>query len=150
MQQEINSTINKTFYIYSTELFFLRYQEIFKKDIKLGSFLQCSVHIFLGYDDCFWKINLRILWNHIMKNFQVKHGQCDRIIFPEIFSFESSKWLLDLCFADSRILYFWQVLESIPKFITEILVLQYLFVRASNRKQRRGRIISNFTKGETF
>ena len=85
-----------------------------------------------------------------MKNFQVKHGQCDRIIFPTTFSFESSKWLLDLCFADSRILYFWQVLESIHKFIIELHVLQYLFVRGSNKKRWRGRIISNFRKGETF
>ena len=45
-----------------------------------------------------------------MKNFQVKHGQCDSVIFSKTFSFEL---LLDLCLADSRILYFWQVLESI-------------------------------------
>ena len=61
-----------------------------KKAVKLGSFLQCSVNIFLGHDGCF-KINLRILWNHIMKDFQVKHGQCDRIIFLKTFSLESSK-----------------------------------------------------------
>ena len=47
----------------------------------LDSFLQCWVHILLGLDGGLWKINLRILWNHIMKNFQVKHGQCDSIIF---------------------------------------------------------------------
>ena len=41
-----------------------------------------------------------------MKNFQVKHGQCDSIIFPKTFSFESSKELLDLCFPDNMILYF--------------------------------------------
>ena len=58
-----------------------------------------------------------------MKNFQVKHGHCDSIIFPKTFSFESFKWLLDLCFADSRILYFWQVVESIHKFIVELHVL---------------------------
>ena len=40
---------------------------------------------FLGHDGCLWEINLRILWNHIMKNFQVKHGQCDTIIFPRTF-----------------------------------------------------------------
>ena len=34
---------------------------------KLGSFLQCSVHIFLGDDDCVWKIDSKILWNHTMK-----------------------------------------------------------------------------------
>ena len=49
-----------------------------------------------------------------------------------------------------RILYFWQALESLRKFTIKLHVLQCLFVRASNKKQRRGRIISNFTKGETF
>ena len=58
--------------------------------------------------------------------------------------------MLDFCLANSRILYFWQVLESIRKFIIEIHVLQCFFVRGSNKKQRRGRIISNFTKGEAF
>ena len=52
--------------------------------------------------------------------------------------------------ADSRILYFWQVLEFIHKFIIELHVLQCLFVRGSNKKQRSSRIIWNFTKGETF
>ena len=79
----INSTINKTFYICYAESLFLRYKKIFKKAVKLGSFLQSSVHIFLGHDGCVWKNNLRILFNHIMKNFQVKHGQCDGIMFPQ-------------------------------------------------------------------
>ena len=35
--------------------------------------------------------NLRILWSHIMKSFQVKHGQCDSIIFLKTVSLESSK-----------------------------------------------------------
>ena len=96
------------------------------------------------------RINIRILWNHIMKNFQVKHGQCDSIAFPKTFSFENSKWLLDLCLDNSRILYFWQVLKSIHKFIIELNVVQYVFVMGSNNKQRKGRIISNFRKGETF
>ena len=50
----MNSTINKTFYTCSTKsLFLLRYKKIFKKALKLGSFLQCSVHIFLGLDGGF-------------------------------------------------------------------------------------------------
>ena len=77
-----NSTINKTFYVCSTKSLFLRYKKNSKKAVKLGSFLQCSVLIFLGHDACFWKINLRIFWNHIMKNFQVQYGQSDSIIFP--------------------------------------------------------------------
>ena len=39
-----------------------------------------------------------------MKNFQVKHGQCDSIIFPETFSFGSSKFSLDLHIGENRIL----------------------------------------------
>ena len=61
---------------------FLRYEKISKKAVKEGSFLQCSVHIFLEHDSCVWKNNLRIFWNHIM-NFEVKHGQYDSIIFPQ-------------------------------------------------------------------
>ena len=30
-----------------------------------------------------WKTNLRILSNYILKNFQIKHGQCDRIAFAQ-------------------------------------------------------------------
>ena len=101
---------------------FFRYEKRFWKAVKLGSFLQCLVHIFLGHDGCFWKINLRILWNHIMKNFQVKHGQCDSVILPQ-------KLLLDICLADSRILYFWYVLKSIHTFIIELHARQCLFVR---------------------
>ena len=46
---------------------------------------------------------LRIMWNHIMKNFQVNHGQCDSIKFLKTFSLECL--LLNLGLADSRILY---------------------------------------------
>ena len=73
------------------ESLFLRYKKISKKAVKLGSFLQCSVHIFLGHDEGVWKIKLRIFWNHVIKNFEVNHGQGDSIIFPKKFSFESSK-----------------------------------------------------------
>ena len=76
------------------------------------------------------RINLRILWNLIMKNFQVKHGQCDSILFLKTFSLENpKKLLLNLFIADSRILYFWQVLESTFNFIIEFHVLYYLFVK---------------------
>ena len=78
-----------------------------------------------------------------MKNFQVKHGQCDNVIFPQDIFFKSSKQLLDLCL---WILYFWQVLESIHKFIIELYVQQCLFVRGSNKKQRSGRLISQKEK----
>ena len=48
----MNSTINKIFYTCSTELMFLKYEKIFTNTVKLGSFLQCSVQIFLGHDGC--------------------------------------------------------------------------------------------------
>ena len=84
----MNSSINKTFYTCSTESLFLRYKKISKKPAKLGTFLQCSVHIFLGHDGCICKINLRISGNHIM-NFQVKHVTAS--YFFKTFSFEGSK-----------------------------------------------------------
>ena len=49
-----------------------------------------------------------------------------------------------------KALYFWYVLKSIHNFIIELHALRCLFVRGSNKKQRRGSIISNFTNGETF
>ena len=88
----MNSTANKTFYTRSTESLFLRYKKISRKAIDLGSFFQSLVHIFPEHDGCFITLySLRILRNHIIKNFQVKHGQCDSIIFPQTFSFEGSK-----------------------------------------------------------
>ena len=51
---------------------------------------------------------------------------------------------------DSRILYFWQVLESIQKFIIQLHALQCLFVRGSNKQQRSGRIIFKFHKRTDF
>ena len=46
--------------------------------------------------------------------------------------------VLDLYLSDNRILYIWQVLESIHKFIIELHALKCLFVRGSNKKYRRG------------
>ena len=103
--KQMNTTINKTFYTCSIKSLLLRNKKISKKAVKIGGFPQCSVHIFLRHDDCFWKISLRILWNHIMKNFQVKHCQCDSIMFPKHFLLKALSNLLDLCLADSRILY---------------------------------------------
>ena len=68
---------------------------------------------------------------------------------PKDFIFKALSNLLGLCLPDKS-LYFWQVIESIQKFIIEIHALQCLFVRSSIKNHRRGKIISNFTKGETF
>ena len=51
---------------------------------------QCPVYMFLGHDGCLWKINLRILWSHDMKKFQVTHDQCDSIILPKTSSLGKS------------------------------------------------------------
>ena len=45
----MNSAISDTFYT-CYKLLFLRYKKISKKAATLISFLQCSVHIFLGHD----------------------------------------------------------------------------------------------------
>ena len=123
----MNITINKNFCTCSTESLFWSYKKISKKAVKLGSFLQSSTHIFLGHDEDFWKINLRILWNHIMKNFQVNMVK-GTTSFSRMHYLEKSKQLLDLCLADSKTIYFWQVLESIHKIIIELHALQCLFV----------------------
>ena len=68
---------------------------------------------------------------------------------PKTFALEGSKLLLDLCLADSKIIYFWYVLKYIHKFIIELYAVHYLLVRWY-KKQRRVRVISNFTEGETF
>ena len=52
----MNSKFNKTFktcFTESTLFLDLRYKKMSNKAIKLGSFLQCSVHIFLGHDGYF-------------------------------------------------------------------------------------------------
>ena len=65
---------------------------------------------------------------------------------PKNISFESFKYLLDFFLAASC----WQVLESIHKFIIELHSLKCLFGRESNKRKKRGWVISNFTKGQTF
>ena len=129
--KQTNSTISKTFYTCSMESLLLRYKKISKKAVNIGGFLQCSVHIFLGYDGCFWTINLRILWNHIMKTWSMwQHHISQNIFFWK---------LLDLCLADRRILCFWQVLESIHKFMIEFRALQWFIVTgAISIKRGRG------------
>ena len=47
-------------------------------------------------------------------------------------------------------MYFWEVLETIHKFIMKLHALEWLFLRGSNKQQRRGKIIPNFTKGQDF
>ena len=43
----MNDTINKTFYTCFADLLFLMYEKISKKAVKLGSFIQFSVHMSL-------------------------------------------------------------------------------------------------------
>ena len=63
--------------------------------------------MFLAHNGC--------LWNHTMKKFQVRYGQCENIIFHETFTIGSSKYLLDLPLGD-KTGFFLQDLESIHKF----------------------------------
>ena len=51
---------------------------------------------------------------------------------------------LNLGLAGSKVIHFWQVLESLHRFIIELHVLQCLFVGGSNKKQKTSRIISRF------
>ena len=90
--------------------------------------------------------DLRIFWNHIMKNFKVTHGQYDRIFLLKTFSLRrnSNYQIFPLVAAG----FFWQFLESIHNLSQSFML--YLFVRGSNKQQRRSGIISNFTRGETF
>ena len=53
-------------------------------------------------------------------------------------------------FGNSKIVYFSEVLGSIHKFIIKLHTLPCLFVRGSNKQQRRGGITSNITKEQTF
>ena len=46
------STFNKTFYTCSRKSLLWSYNKSFKEVAKLGSFIQCSVYIFLGHDGC--------------------------------------------------------------------------------------------------
>ena len=81
-----------------------------------------------------------------MKNFHLKYGHCNNIIFPKIFSFESFRPLpcyeLDSLLKISPGIY--------PQSYHKSNVLQYFFVRTSRKKENRGWIISNFRKGEIF
>ena len=61
-----------------------------------------------------------------MKYFQLKHSQCDSVIFPETFSLGSSKNLLNLSLVDNSILLTDPGIYL--KFIIELRILQYLFV----------------------
>ena len=57
----MTSTINNAIYICFRESLFFRYKKVSRKAVNIVGFLQFSVHIILGYDGCFTKINLRIL-----------------------------------------------------------------------------------------
>ena len=60
----------------------INFQEISKKAIKLDSFPQCSLHIFLGHDSCF-KNQFKNFMKPYHEEFQITHGQCQSIIFAK-------------------------------------------------------------------
>ena len=97
------------------------------------------------------KNNLRILWNHIMKNFQVKQSMWHHHIHQNIFFW---KLLLKVIIMT---LPCWQqdsVLLTGPGIYPQIYhrapCPAVLLCKGYNKQQRRGRVISNFTKGQTF
>ena len=121
-----------------------------KKAVKFGSFLQCLVHIFPGHDSCFSnqfkdfvepyeKISSKAwsMWQHYIPQHIFFRKLKVIIIKP------SPRWQ-----QDSLLLVGLGIYPQVS--IIEIHVLQCLFVRGSDKKQMRGRIISNFTKGETL
>ena len=103
--------------------------KISKKAVKLGSFLHCSVHIILGHDGCFRKITLNFCETTLWRTFK-------QSMVNVTASYSLKRFLLKIlynywtyCLVDSRILYFWKILEFIDQFIIVLLVLQPLFVR---------------------
>ena len=122
----------------------------FFTNVLQNRFLQCSVHISLGHGGCFWKTSLRISetisWKLSSKTWSMwQHHVSQNSFFWKL-------WVI------IRPLPWWQrdsLLLTGPgiyihKFIVALHVQQYLFVRGSNEKQRKGRIIWNFTKGDSF
>ena len=130
----MNSSINKIVYTCSTESLFLRYEKISKKAIKLGRFLQCSVHIFLVQMAAFEK-TIDNLVKPYHKEPSSKDGQYDSIIFPPNIFF----WRLEVI---ARPLFCWQqdsLLLICPGIYLHICQLtpctQGLFLRGSNKKK---------------
>ena len=64
---------------------------------------------------------------------------------PKPFLLKGLSNLLDFYLFNSSILYFWQVLKSVHKFIIELNVLQCLFGRGYN-KQKKGYDYFKFPK----
>ena len=84
------------------------------------------------------RIDLRVFCNHITKNFQVKHDQCNSIIFLKHFlwkALNNHNKTLDLLTPDYSLL---KGPGISPMFIIELHVLQSLFVRGSNKNKGVG------------
>ena len=102
-----------------------------KKAVKLGSFLQCSVHLFLVPDGCFieW-------WVNYFQNFlETYHEELPGKPWSMWQHHVPQNIFLNLDLANSRILHFWQVLESLHKFVIALHLLQCLFVGGSNKNK---------------
>ena len=143
----MNSTIKKTFYTCSTELMFLRCENISKKAIELGSFLQSSEYIFLWHDGCVWKIKYVVKPYH--EHSSKLWSMWQHHIPPKHFLLKA----LSNCYKFALLTVGFFTLHTscnLSKFIRELHVLPCVFVRESNKKKRRSRIISDLTKGETF
>ena len=137
----MNSTITKTFYTCSPESLF---QE------SCGNRWFSSM--FSTYISRTWWLLLKNSFKDFVKPYHEDFSSKAWSMWHHHISQNIFFWklLLDLHLANSRILYFWQFLESIQQFIIEIHALQCLFVRGSNKQERSDRIIYSFTKGQTF
>ena len=111
----------------------------FPKKVAHASFLQFLACIVLGQDDCLRKIILKSLQNQSQKN-QVKHGKYGSIMPPRIFPWKSLGRTLGEKGPSS----------PHPETYPQNLSAQFLVVRGSKKRQRRGWNYSNLTKGETF
>ena len=104
---------------------------------------RCSAHIFwdmmAAYEKLIFKFCGTIPWGMVIltASYSKKHFLWKALSTYETFLLVTTE-------------FFWQVLESIHKFIMELHALQYLFVRGFDKQQKRGGIILNFTKGKIF
>ena len=104
----MNKTISKTFCTCSTKSLFLRCNKISKKAVMLGSFLQCSVHIFLGHDGWvfgFWyvleSIQKILIELHVLQCLFIR-GQTKNKRVVELFQISQKERLLELLGAISK------------------------------------------------
>ena len=106
--KKMNKTISKTFCTCSTKSLFLRCNKISKKAVMLGSFLHCSVHIFLEHDGWgfdFWyvleSIQKILIELHVLQCLFIR-GRTKNKAVVGLFQISQKKRLLELLGAISK------------------------------------------------